>query len=182
MKEPMPGDADPALMWELVSFVRRMAGRPTVRELNKSQPIGRQCFWTATPEMIAGLNDIVSRSNPSAQLTQSLARLSTRPAIQQLALEELEAAGYRDGVDVEHEELREIVCDKRSRPNRSTSSSSPTCTSASRSTRRGFASSLALPPHRRPPCRHHLPISCSNRSSQDARIHACGVPILYSAR
>ena len=111
MKEPMPGDADPALMWELVSFVRRMAGRPTVRELNKSQPIGRQCFWTATPEMIAGLNDIVSRSNPSAQLTQSLARLSTRPAIQQLALEELEAAGYRDGVDVEHEELREIVCD-----------------------------------------------------------------------
>ena len=113
MKEPMPGDADPALMWELVSFVRRMAGRPTVRELNKSQPIGRQCFWTATPEMIAGLNDIVSRSNPSAQLTQSLARLSTRPAIQQLALEELEAAGYRDGVDVEHEELREIVCDKR---------------------------------------------------------------------
>lgn len=113
MKEPMPGDADPALMWELVSFVRRMAGRPIVRELNKSQPIGRQCFWTATPEMIAGLNDIVSRSNPSAQLTQSLARLSTRPAIQQLALEELEAAGYRDGVDVEHEELREIVCDKR---------------------------------------------------------------------
>ena len=55
----------------------------------------------------------VYKRQPSAQLTQSLARLSTRPAIQQLALEELEAAGYRDGVDVEHEELREIVCDKR---------------------------------------------------------------------
>lgn len=155
-------------------------------------------------EMIAGLNDIVSRSNPSAQLTQSLARLSTRPAIQQLALEELEAAGYRDGVDVEHEELREIVCDKRAPETpeeRLFANARELIEEIEELASEPFNveliaymhERLALDtkglrveprpsPHRRPPCRHHLPISCSNRSSQDARIHACGVPILYSAR
>lgn len=116
LEEPMPQGVDPAFLWELVSFVRRMTGRPTVRELGEgsdAQPIGNQSFWTATPDMIARLNDIVSRSNPSSHLSLSLARMGSRPAVQQLVLEELEAAAYRDGVGIEREQLREVVFDGR---------------------------------------------------------------------
>lgn len=114
-REKMPNGLDPAFMWEFVSFVRRMAGRPLVSEssANGFRPPTRQSFWTATPAMIAGLNDVVSRCNDASKLSSSLFRLEARPAIRQLVIEELDAAAFRDGIHVEREALRELLCDER---------------------------------------------------------------------
>lgn len=111
----MPNDLDPEFMWEFVSFVRRMAGKPLVRESgpNGHVPPNRQSFWVTTPAVIAGLNDVVRRCSSSSQLSLSLFRLRARPAIQQLVIEELDAAAFRDGVRIERETLRELLCEGR---------------------------------------------------------------------
>ncbi|WP_270297751.1 hypothetical protein [Eggerthella sinensis] len=114
LRTHMPCGLDPAFVWEFLSFMRRMAGKPLVRETNADGivPLSNHSFWTATPDMIAGLNDIVTRTNPSAKLSRSLDRLGNRSAVQQLVLEELEAAAFRDGIDIERDRIREIVCEE----------------------------------------------------------------------
>lgn len=114
MEKAMPAGLNAAFMWELMSCARRLAGRPLVMESgNKSLPLHNQSFWTATPDMITGLNDIVSRCHTLSGLSLSLERLKTRSSVQHLVLEELEAAAYRDGIYIEHESVRELLCDDR---------------------------------------------------------------------
>ncbi|MEG0792097.1 MAG: hypothetical protein RSG23_10775 [Gordonibacter sp.] len=112
---PMPDGADPEFMWEFVSFLRRMTGKPSVRDLvaDGTTTLSEHSIWTTTPDMFTGLNDIVSRANLGSRLWRSLEHLQERPGTLQLAVEELEAAAFRDGIAIERETLRELVHENR---------------------------------------------------------------------
>lgn len=112
---PMPDDIDPEFMWEFVSFLRCMTGKPSVRAMVEggAASLSEHSTWTTTPDMFATLNDIVSRANRCSQLWLLLEQLQKRPSAQQLIVEELEAAAFRDGIILERETLRELVCENR---------------------------------------------------------------------
>ncbi len=101
-------------MWEFVSFLRRMTGRPLVRDSvpTDGESLCDLNFWHATPSMMASLNDIVGRAGACSRLSGVLPSLVDRVCVSQLVAEELASAAYRDGLAVTYEDVRAIVCDR----------------------------------------------------------------------
>lgn len=106
LAQPMPCNIDPEFMWELVSFQRRLTGHPSVQELSLSE---RKNYWSATPNVLISLNNIVSRTNLSSTLWSSLKILMKRRELLQPLVEDFSAAAFRDGLDLDYETVRALI-------------------------------------------------------------------------
>lgn len=110
----IPAGLDPACAWELVSFVRCVNGRPTVRaRMSADGELHTRAFWTETPAVHATMADVVARSDAASPLWTALRGRMRRSEVAQLLVEELTAACYRDGVDVGYEAVRGLVMERR---------------------------------------------------------------------
>ena len=107
----LPHGMDATLAWEFVSFARRMAGRPTVAEINAEAhlPLDRHSFWTMSTGVVARFSEIANRSTSSSALWSRLEALQNRPRALAAIVEELHAASLRDGLGLEYEDVRRLV-------------------------------------------------------------------------
>lgn len=110
-----PCDLDPELAWELVSFMRRMAGTPLVREQvpTTGKTLEELSFWSMPSNIVPAFNDIVVRTGEHSNLWSSLEPLYRHGRISQPFVEDLTAAAFRDGLGVEYEDVRSLVFGER---------------------------------------------------------------------
>ncbi len=115
-KLPLPQGLDPECAWELVSFVRRVNGVPSVRDVDAAGglPLDRHAFWTVTPQTSALLYDILAEAGPLSALWGLLERYRGRRDVRLLVAEELAAAALRDGLGrIDYEVARALVLGER---------------------------------------------------------------------
>lgn len=110
-----PCGIDPDIAWELISFMRRMTGTPAVR---KHVPTAGKTpndlsFWSMSANVIIMFNEIVMRTGEPSQLWASLEPLQNHGRMLLPFVEDLTAAAFRDGLEVDYEDVRALVFDER---------------------------------------------------------------------
>lgn len=111
-KSEMPCGLLPEEAWELVSFVRRVNGWPTVRSQmpRAGKPLTPDlAFQTVPPAVEAAVNELAARAGTHSQLWASLEPLVHNRRLIQPIVDDLAAAAQRDRIDVGSETIRALV-------------------------------------------------------------------------
>lgn len=98
--------------WELVSFVRRVNGWPTVRSQmpRAGKPLTPDlAFQTVPPAVEEAVNELAARAGAHSQLWASLRPLVQNRRLIQPIADDLAAAAQRERIDVGSEAIRALV-------------------------------------------------------------------------
>lgn len=108
---PMPHGISHEEVWDILSFVRRVHGRPQVEICLKDENnMAQQAFWVATPDMIETFSRLAYVCGSASPLSQDLEKLKKRELLQGLLADEVWALSMRDGLEIEHEDIVAIIC------------------------------------------------------------------------